>query len=548
MLAGHGSSTGERETNKQKPLGGLMSRTKLAALSAVAFMLLGVVWAFASPRGSSADEDFHLVNIWCAWGDSEICQLNPEVPGVALVPESLVYSWCYSRWPAQISAGCLNNLTTEPVETSRLSTDRLSYSIAFFDTMRLMAGTNLELSVQVMRIFNVIVASLFFFWALKSANWAISRALSLTWGVAMVPLGVFFVASVNPSSWTIIGVGTYWAFLASLVSKSPKNRGRKISLAVGTAASALLALMARSDSGIYLALTTVAILLWRWKFISTHLSKTSKLSLATGVSIILLLTAWIEIRRYQVFPFSFPGANTSSDQPVPAIKTLLEVPSFIYGLFGGQSARTALRDSLGAQSLEGYRPVGFIQGLGWTDTQVPSIVSLTVGAAVLAMMLMGWRTYERTRVLAFLLLVVAFFAQILLMRAYVDFTGTVFIQPRYLFPPALVVIGVALSLRTRHRFLNKFQALGVTILLVTAGSVAWLAVSTRYAIGPEAAYTNFGQPIEWWWSVGPGRLLSFLIVVLVTSIWLIVSVYLTSINQTRCIYLKPASRGDTSLK
>lgn len=510
-----------------------MSRTKLAALSAVAFMLLGVVWAFASPRGSSADEDFHLVNIWCAWGDSEICQINPDAPGTALVPESLVYSWCYARWPAQISAGCLTELTMKPVEANRLSTDGLSYSIAFFDTMRVMAGTNLELSVQVMRVFNVLVASLFFFWALISANWAISRALALSWGVAMVPLGVFFVASVNPSSWTIIGVGTYWAFLASLMSNSPKTRGRKISLAAGTAATALLAITARTDSVIYLAFATLAILIWRWEFISIHLSRTSKLLLAAGVSIGLLFTAWIQIRRYQVFPFSFPGAQTSTDQPVPAIKTLLEVPAFIYGLFGGQSAQTALRDSPIAQGLEGYRPVGFIQGLGWTDTQIPSMVALIIGAIVLAMMLMGWRTYEKTRVLAFLLLIVAFFAQLLLMRSFVAFTGAAFIQPRYFFPIALVTIGIALSMKSPKAFLNKFQALGITVFLALAGSIAWLAVSTRYAIGPEATYTNFGQPIEWWWPAGPGRLSSFLIVTVVTTIWVAVSVYLTSIKASK---------------
>ena len=340
-----------------------MSRTKWAALSAIAFTLLGFVWAFASPRGSSADEDFHLVNIWCAWGDSELCKLNPDGPGSALVPETLVYSWCYSRWPAQISAGCLNELTMNPVETNRVVGDRFVYSIAFFDAMRVMAGANVELSVQVMRLFNVLLASVMFFWALKSANWAIARALALTWGVAMVPLGVFFVASVNPSSWTIIGVGTYWAFLVSLMSKSPKTLARKVSLSLGVVASALLAMLARTDSGIYLIITTLAIIIWRWKFISVHLSRGLKLLAVAGLSIATLLTVWIQVRRYQVFPFSFPGANPSSDQPVPAIKTLLEVPSFIFGLFGGQSARTTLRDSLGAQSMEGYDQLGLLRDL-----------------------------------------------------------------------------------------------------------------------------------------------------------------------------------------
>ena len=473
------------------------------------------------------------MNIWCAWGDTELCQINPEGTGTVLVPESLVYSWCYSRWPAQISAGCLNELTMNSVETSRISFDRWNYSIGFYTAMRAMAGTNVEFSVQVMRIFNVLLASLFFFWALKSSNWAISRALALSWGVAMVPVGAFFIASVNPSSWTIIGVGTYWAFLAALLSKSRKSRPQQVSLVLGVAASATLALVGRSDAGIYLVMTSLAVVIWRWRFLSTHLSRGFRIVFASGATILVLFTVWILSRRYGNGSFSFPGATPSNDQPVPAIKTLLEVPSFIFGLFGGQSARTALRDSLGPQSLEGYRPVGFIQGLGWTDTQIPSLVGLVVGSVVLALMFAGWRRYEKARAVAFLVLLVGFVSQILLMRAQFDFTAAAFIQPRYFFPIALVIVGVALSLRTRQRFLNRFQALIISTLLAIAGSIAWLAVSTRYAIGPEATYTNFGQPIEWWWPVGPGRLSSFLIVTIVSIFWAAISVYLTSTSATK---------------
>jgi len=415
-----------------------------------------------------------------------------------------------------------------PVETNRVSSNGLGYSIAFFDTMRAMAGTNVELSVQVMRIFNVLLAAFMFFWALKSANWAIARSLSLTWGVAMVPLGIFFVASVNPSSWTIIGVGTFWVFLASLLIDSTKTRGRLISLWCGVFASALLAITARTDSGMYLVLTTIAVIIWRWKYISTHLSNKLRLILSLGLSAVILFTVWVQLRRYGSFPFQFPGAQTENDQPVPAIKTLLEVPSFLYGLFGGQSARTLPRDSLGAQGLEGYRPVGFTQGLGWTDTQLPSLVALIIGAVVLAMTLMGWRKYEKTRALAFLFLGTAFLAQILLMRSFFDFSAGAFIQPRYLFPLAIVAIGVALALKTRDRYLNRFQALSVTALLTLAGSIAWLAVSTRYAIGPEAAYTNFGQPIEWWWPAGPGRLSSFILVTACSALWVSISIYMTA--------------------
>lgn len=493
-------------------------------------MMLGVAWAFASPHGSSADEDFHLVNIWCAWGDSEMCTLSPETL-TATVPETIAYSWCYARWPGQISAGCLNDLTDNPVVTFRISYDSLSYKLPFYSAMRVFAGTDVEFSVQVMRIVNVLIASLLFFWALASANWSVSRALALSWGVAMIPVGIFFVASVNPSSWTIIGVGTFWVFFASLLSSSPRARGRTFTLLLGALASTLLALTSRTDAGVYLVLSIIAIALWRWKFIKNHLPRKFGIPLgaATAVGIGVLLLIWS--RKWKGFGLSFPGAQTATDQPNPAVKTLLEVPAFIFGLFGGQSARTVLRDSELAMGLDGYRPVGFIQGLGWTETQMPSLVGIIIGAAVMALMLAGWRRYEKSRVIAFILLVFAFIAQILFIRAQFDFSAALLIQPRYLFPPALVIIGIALSLRGSGPFLNRFQAVALASVLAVAGSVAWLSTSSRYAISPQAAYTNFGQQVEWWWPAGPGRLSSFMLVTVVTIVWLILSIFVTS---TRC--------------
>ncbi len=150
-----------------------MSRVKLSALTAIALVLLGTVWAFASPRGSSADEGFHLTNTWCAWGETELCQLDPDL-GVAFVPEALIYSSCYAVWPSQEGAGCLKDLPMDLVETDKIVSSPMSYSIGFFKTMRAFAGENLVLSVQIMRIFNVLLAGFFLFWALAVSTRAVA--------------------------------------------------------------------------------------------------------------------------------------------------------------------------------------------------------------------------------------------------------------------------------------------------------------------------------------------------------------------------------------
>lgn len=503
-----------------------MTRTKWAALVSLALMLLGVAWAFASPRGSSADDDFHLVNIWCAWGNSEYCTLQPD-RGTAIVPAALVESACYARTLGDNTAGCLNDLGMQPFETGRVSFDPLGYSLGFYDVMRSMAGTNLDLSVQVMRIFNVIVAAGFLAWALLSTNWSISRALALSWGVALIPVGIFFIASVNPSSWTIIGVGTFWAFLASLLSAAPRTRRRTFSLIAGALAAALLALLARTDSGIYLVLSVAAVIIWRWKYLVGHLPRKLFALISVIFAALVVYVFWIQFRRYAIFPFSFPGAQTSTDQPVPAFKTLLEVPSFVFALFGGQMPRSVLSDTLLDSGLDGYRPVGLTAGVGWGETQLPSVVGITIGAAVIALIIQGLRRHNRFRPVAVLFLVLAFVAQILLMRAYFDFGTIITIQPRYLFPALLVLVGIALSLPSSQRFLNRTQAIIIGIALTSAGSIAWLAVSTRYALGSDATFTNFGLQPFWWWPVGPGRLMSFGIVTMLTFLWFFVTIYVT---------------------
>lgn len=42
-------------------------------------------WAFASPAGSSPDDDYHLASIWCAQGERDsICELTEHETARAL--------------------------------------------------------------------------------------------------------------------------------------------------------------------------------------------------------------------------------------------------------------------------------------------------------------------------------------------------------------------------------------------------------------------------------------------------------------------------------
>jgi len=157
---------------------------------------------------------------------------------------------------------------------------------------------------------------------------------------------------------------------------------------------------------------------------------------------------------------------------------------------------------------------------------LPSIVGISSLIAVAIVLAVGFNSYQRSRVIAFAVLVVATITQIVIMRAMVDFAAFWEVQPRYFVPILLVIIGVgALNTRAGAALMNRVQAVTVMLLVVVSGSVAWMAVAARYAVGPDAAFTNFGQPADWWWATGPSRLVWLCLTVLFTALWVTTTVW-----------------------
>jgi len=495
-----------------------------AVWAVVAFLMLGTSWAFASPHGSSADDDYHLTTIWCSQGYTNYCQDAGDDVGV-LVPRIIAYPACYVTWPATISAGCVNDVTYDLIYTTRINPPGGAYPEGFYNVMGRLAGMDVPASVQIMRVTNVLIASGFLLLALSSLQRSLARAVALAWAVGIIPLGVFFIASTNPSSWIITGVGLYWAFLLSLLRDHNFRRASFWIRVAGLLGTATLALVARSDAAIYLLTSTIAVLivetprlLPRWKSI---------LPFAIAGIVGLVGFAYIALRdRYLGWPMSWPGSQTATDQPNPVLKTLLEVPSFLVGLLGGQEPGFVLSESGVNQGVDGYRPTGLVYGLGWTDVQVPSIVAISGLVAVVVVLTVGLNSYRRSRLVAASFILVAVVGQILIMRSMVDFIAFWEIQPRYFMPIFLVLLGVLLLRpNSRKPMLTRAQALVVVLSIAVAGSVSWMATAARYAIGPEAAFTNFGQTADWWWEFGPSRLVWFCLTVIFSTVWGLATVW-----------------------
>jgi hypothetical protein len=512
-----------------------MSRTKNAAatwsdkirflLIPLALLSLGFVWAIASPQGSSADDDFHTASIYCAWGNSDVCTIDPAT-GLPFVPEYLVQSQCYVDFPATQGAGCLKEISGKYVTTPRFASDQNVYAPLYFRTVNVFASSDYPQTVLLIRLFNVALASLLLAWAMWVSTPAVKRGLALSWGVALAPVGTFFIASINPSAWLIASIGTFWAFLVSAISSKPDKSVRTVFLWVGLVFSMIVALGARTDAVIYLSITAVSVVIWRWKSIIAGLGLKRIIPLAFVLAVGLFVGTRIFLNRFTSFNFTFPGAHTGTDQPNAIIKTLVEVPAFVLGLLGGQRPLVGLSTGPGNWLQEGSTYAGFGYGLGWTDFSLPPLVSIFAGMGLAALIFITMRQYSVSKVLSLAFVVLSTLALILLLRATFAFAWTNEIQPRYIFPIFLAFVGLALTVRLRKNpLLNRLQVSVLFLGIWTSSSIAWLATATRYAVGPNAAYTNFGQTPAWWWNIGPGRLGWFLITVVVSGVWAFATIW-----------------------
>ena len=458
------------------------------------------------------------MSIWCSWGSNDYCRPG-EAPGVVLTPSVLLDSWCFAKPPISSTAACSTELTQGTRATRRVVDDPLRYSIGFHSAMRIFAGTDVVRSVQIMRLANVLLAVTLLFWALWTAERRGRFALAFSWGLVIVPVGIFYIASVNPSSWAISGIGTYWIFLWTLLSRlSSGPTSLRPWQITGTVFALFVAILARLDSILYLALVTAALLvahpIGRQLF-----RRKSFVALLIPIAAIIGVFVMLNVQRWSP-NFVWPGAQLTRDMPTPWIKTALEFPSIFFGVFGGQEASWIQRETGVDRVSEGYTAVGFMHGIGWPDVVMPSAVGLITGGFALFVIMNSLRVKRKRFAVGIALLLGSCVALFFISRAAFNF-GTGFqMQARYLFPLALALVGLC-SLPAyggRAKF-SRLQLSVMTIFATVSGSLAWLATVARYSIGQDAAFTNFGQEVSWWWFDFPGRLASFWIVGVVTAMW-----------------------------
>ena len=434
-------------------------------LIAVALLLTSMAWVVASPLGAEPDADFHLTSIWCQnASESSRCERGYLVNGDVAVKTYAAFDIpCFARYQWK-SASC-QKITTATYYTERVNDG--DYPPGFYWVMGLFASHKVVVSVLVMRTLN----ALLFLGLIGSVFWLadprVRQSMARALTIALVPMGLFLISSINPSTWAITGIAVQ--FFALLAIGEARGRWRPIVLALLATLGGAMAAEARGDAGAY----------------------------AGGVSILVAWLAFplIKERRWRWVGFLLPA--------------LFGLLTFFgsrqtTGEIGGSSSREPDAFNLFHILSVPLGNFGIGGNLGWLDTPTPpatwALMLFVFGAVLLTEIRgLGWR-----RALAATGVGIAALALPYLMLQRGGFAVGEFVQPRYMLPLLIVLLGV-ITWRSEDRLPSRdaVPAVAVVVALTIAQSAALYANLLRYTNG-FVPYL-LGAEVDWWWPtpIGP---------------------------------------------
>lgn len=453
----------------------LLLRFRLMHLAPALAVIALTAWAVGTPMGSSPDDNFHLVSTWCSSASPSANCTEGTAPNNRRVPKALLTAICYQESPG-VSAAC--QLKTDFDPNTTVLTDRGNfvggYPPLFYDTMGLFVGPNILESVIVMRLVSVAL-----FVGLTTALFVLlprSRRPALIWGwiATTVPLGLFIIASNNPSSWAVMGVGSSWIALLGWFETVGRRRS---ALGVLFALSVLIAAGSRGDGAIYASLGIVVVLILAFER-SKRFAVSCILPLVmVGVCVYYFISAQQVISGLN----GFGGANSpgvpGATRSVSELLTynLLNIPVLWAGVFGSF-------------------------GLGWLDIAMPQLVLYGAVGAFITVAAVGFSRLTKRKATALAIVALALIViPVFVLTRGSDIVGEQ-VQPRYILP-LIVMLGGLLVLQAGRRRVQftRGQIILVTVTLAVAQAVALGTTMRRYITGTGFGGLNLNSGIKWWW-------------------------------------------------
>jgi hypothetical protein len=442
------------------------------------FMTLAA-WSMGSAVGSSPDEDYVLTSIWCGTeGNPPYCRKDPDRPNAMILPIMAAEpSLCFRQLGQDYSAKC-----QEGIYNQEVSTNLLNFGLSphrYFTLHRTFVVSDIEASVVKMRLFNSFLAAILVAYA-STFVWKKNSDLLLTWLAVISPVTTFFIASVNTSSWSLIGTSCFTlAFVAAL-----KNR-KQPKIWVPAGAMSIFALWFTNSSryeGKYVILLLAAAILYS-EFAPKNFKLTKKTVLMGSaiLPVIYLIFGYFSKFYGQMNIFNDPRVEVSEGITTTAnnllVNNIITLPRFITGFFGSW-------------------------GLGWFELELTITVWLFTLQAFLLVVGFALRRSSNTHRLFFGVLFATMCAAILYANQKTFSKVGNEIQPRYFLPFFLGIVIIAAANKT-ERYPNSL-VITVAILATISNSIALRDTIRRYTTGQDVLISkSLNNPIEWWWQFGP---------------------------------------------
>ena len=352
------------------------------------------------------------------------------------------------------------------------------YPPLFYSTMGMFVGPDVATSVIAMRIFNAglvvgLLSAVFF-----TLPRALRPALLISVLATSVPLGLFIVASTNPSSWALAASATIWIALVGCAQTTGSRQWILAGLAV---LATILGAGARADAAVFAAFAVAIAAVLSLRRSRQMLIPGLAAALVVVVGVLFYLSAGQSSALASGLPTQNPPLTGAQH-----LANLLGVPILWMGAFGSS-------------------------GLGWLDTVPPQAVTALAFGVFAATIFVGIRRLAVRRAVAvafaFAALWLVPFALLAQSRAVV---GTE-VQSRYLLPLMIILVGVASLLPRVSAEWRGPRALVAGGALAVAMSLALHANIRRYTVGVESNAIDPGLSAEWWWAAGPSPLVVWLV-------------------------------------
>ncbi len=458
-----------------------MRRVVPLIVAVVAALVAGVSWSISSPPGSTPDEDYHLASIWCPPPVARTgCTLTTDGAGkVSIVIPSRVAdtSRCYA-YNADASGECVLEIPAGSV-SSRDRYDTGQYPGGYYYVMHLFVGKDVYSSVYLMRTVNLVLAILLGTGLVLASTRPVRRILAYAVATTFVPMGIFLVASVNPSGWALVGVTTAAFAMHSYWLSETRNR----TLANGALAAIglAMAMSSRADASLYSVIAIAALTVLNYRQVRRHLWRLVLPLVAT------VLCAVVYFRSTQAAGAAsgslFGSGGQEQDQVGLVTNNILGLP---YLLFGNQG-------------------FGRLGNLGWLDTPVPLLAGLAMIMACTFMLMAGLsRMSPMKAVVTAGGMAVMIGLPLFMLQMSNQVVGD-YVQARYLIPLFPIMSLVLLTGRRPDQSvrLGTLQAFVVWGLVSLAHAMALLVNIRRYVTGLDGA-TIPGAGVEWWMPGLPG--------------------------------------------